>query len=49
MADLLGLASRRPVNRVEAIVTGDRDLLEHPELEPGAITPRDASGRLKSP
>lgn len=34
---------------VEAIVTGDRDLLEHPELEPPAITPRDASGRLKSP
>jgi putative PIN family toxin of toxin-antitoxin system len=30
----------------EAIVTGDKDLLEHPGIEPEAITPRQACERL---
>ena len=30
----------------EAIVTGDRDLLDHPGLKPEAITPREACGRM---
>jgi len=30
----------------EAIVTGDRDLLDHAGLEPEAITPREACRRL---
>ncbi|MGH2984931.1 MAG: putative toxin-antitoxin system toxin component, PIN family [Solirubrobacterales bacterium] len=30
----------------EAIVTGDRDLLDHVGLEPDAITPREACRRL---
>jgi putative PIN family toxin of toxin-antitoxin system len=31
---------------VDAIVTGDRDLLEHPGLEPAALTPRAACDRF---
>lgn len=33
----------------EAIVTGDRDLLDHPGLEPDAITAREACRRLGLP
>ena len=33
----------------EAIVTGDRDLLDHPGLEPGAIAPREACRRVGLP
>jgi putative PIN family toxin of toxin-antitoxin system len=33
----------------EAIVTGDRDLLDHPGLEPEAITPREACRRVGLP
>jgi putative PIN family toxin of toxin-antitoxin system len=32
--------------RVDAIVTGDRDLLEHPGLEAAALTPRAACERF---
>lgn len=32
---------------VESIVTGDKDLLEHAGLTPGAITPREACERLR--
>jgi predicted nucleic acid-binding protein len=32
--------------RAEAIVTGDRDLLDHDGLVPPAITPRDACERF---
>lgn len=30
----------------EAIVTGDKDLLEHPDLRPPALTPREAVKQL---
>lgn len=33
----------------DAIVTGDRDLLDHAGLKPEAITPREACGRLGLP
>jgi uncharacterized protein len=33
----------------QAIVTGDRDLLDHPDLKPEAITPREACRRLGLP
>jgi putative PIN family toxin of toxin-antitoxin system len=39
---LLALAA---AGGVEAIVTGDKDLLEHPGLEPPAITAREAIER----
>jgi predicted nucleic acid-binding protein len=32
----------------EAIVTGDRDLLDHADLHPPAISAREAVGRLAS-
>jgi putative PIN family toxin of toxin-antitoxin system len=32
--------------QAEAIVTGDRDLLDHPDLVPSAITPRQACEQL---
>lgn len=35
--------------RAEAIVTGDRDLLDHPGLKPEAITAREACRRLGLP
>ena len=40
---LLALAA---ASGVEAIVTGDKDLLKHPGLEPPAITAREAIERL---
>ena len=33
----------------QAIVTGDRDLLDHPGLKPEAITPREACRRVGLP
>lgn len=40
---LLALAES---TEASAIVTGDRDLLDHPHLEPPAITPREAAIQL---
>jgi len=35
--------------RVDAIITGDRDLLDHEGLEPPALTPRAACERFGLP
>lgn len=35
--------------KAEAIVTGDKDLLDHAGLQPPAITAREATGRLAPP
>lgn len=42
---LLGLAQ---AGEAEAIVTGDKDLLDHTDLHPPAISARDAVARLPS-
>jgi len=40
------LVSLAREGHAEAIITGDKDLLDHPGLEPAAISPRTACERL---
>ncbi len=43
---LLALAR---AGNAEAIITGDKDLLDHAGLRPPAISAREATGRLATP
>ena len=45
---LLALALARSA-KAEAIITGDKDLLDHPGLQPPAISARKATDRLAAP
>ncbi|MHB1467682.1 MAG: putative toxin-antitoxin system toxin component, PIN family [Solirubrobacteraceae bacterium] len=43
------LVALAKVGDAEAIVTGDKDLLEHADLRPPAVKPREAANRLAAP